>query len=92
MLLRGSYPLRIVQLARDEEHRFAITFNRQLRSKGVYKGGLESIVGVGPVIRRALLHEFKTIENIKKASVEDLYKTKGVSKKLAKTIFDHFNK
>jgi len=90
MLSRGSYPLRLVQLARDEAHRFAITFNRQLRSKGMYKGGLESISGVGPVIRRALLHEFKTIENIKNASIEQLNKTKGVSEKLAKTIYQHF--
>ena len=45
ILEKGSYSLRLLQLARDEAHRFAITFNRQLRAKGMYKGGLESIKG-----------------------------------------------
>ena len=90
MLARGSFSLRLVQLARNEAHRFAITFNRQLRTKGMFKGGLESISGVGPVLRRALLNKFKTIENIKNATVEELNNTKGVSEKLAKTIYQHF--
>ena len=90
ILKKGSYSLRLIQLARDEAHRFAITFNRQLRAKGMYRGGLESITGVGPVTRRALLSRFKTIENIKNASLEELENTKGVSKKTAKAIFDRF--
>ena len=92
MLKRGGYSLRLIQLARNEAHRFAITFNRQLRAKGMFKGGLESISGVGPVTRRALLSKFKTIENIKNATLEDLEQTKGVSKTTAKTIFNHFKK
>lgn len=92
MLKKGSYSLRLVQLARDEAHRFAITFNRQLRAKGMFKGGLESITGVGPKTRRALLGKFRTIENIKNATLEDLERTKGVTKATAKTIFEHFNK
>ena len=92
MLRRGGYSLRLIQLARNEAHRFAITFNRQLRAKGMFKGGLESISGVGPVTRRALISKFKTIENIKNATIEDLEQTKGVSKTTAKTIFNHFKK
>ncbi len=92
MLQKGSYSLRLVQLARDEAHRFAITFNRQLRSKGMYKGGLESISGVGPATRRALLRQFRTIENIKNASLEELENTKGVTKPTAKIIYDHFRR
>ena len=92
ILKKGSYSLRLIQLARDEAHRFAITFNRQLRSKGMYKGGLESIEGVGPATRRALLRQFKTIENIKNATLEELEATKGVTKPTAKIIFNHFNK
>lgn len=91
ILARGSYSLRLIQLARDEAHRFAITFNRQLRAKGMFKGGLESIEGVGPATRRALLRRFRTIENIKNASLEDLEATKGVTKPTAKIIFQHFN-
>lgn len=92
ILKKGSYSLRLIQLARDEAHRFAITFNRQLRSKGMYKGGLESIEGVGPATRRALLRQFKTIENIKNATLEELENTKGVTKPTAKLIYNHFNK
>ena len=92
ILAKGSYSLRLIQLARDEAHRFAITFNRQLRAKGMYKGGLESIQGVGPATRRALLRQFKTIENIKNATIELLESTKGVTKPTAKIIFDHFRK
>ena len=92
ILAKGSYSLRLIQLARDEAHRFAITFNRQLRSKGMYKGGLESIQGVGPATRRALLRQFKTIENIKNATLEELAQTKGVTKPTAKIIYEHFRK
>lgn len=92
ILKRGSYSLRLIQLARDEAHRFAITFNRQLRSKGMYKGGLESIKGVGPQIRRNLLGKFRTIENIKNAPLEEIENTKGVSKKTALEIYNNFSK
>lgn len=92
LLQKGSYSLRLIQLARDEAHRFAITFNRQLRAKGMYKGGLESISGVGPKTRRALLSKYRTIENIKNATLEDLETTKGVTKPTAKIIYDHFKK
>ncbi len=91
ILEKGSYSLRLVQLARDEAHRFAITFNRQLRAKGMYKGGLESIEGVGPATRRALLSQFKTIENIKNATISELEQTKGVNKSVAKKIYDKFH-
>ena len=92
ILKKASYSLRLIQLARDEAHRFAITFNRQLRSKGMYKGGLESIVGVGPKTRRILLSQFRTIENIKNATLQDLEQTKGVSKQTAENIYKYFRK
>ena len=92
ILARGSFSLRLIQLARDEAHRFAITFNRQLRAKGMYKGGLESISGVGPSTRRALLRQFKTIENIKNATLEELEQTKGVTKPTAEVVYRHFQK
>lgn len=92
LLEKGSYSLRLLQLARDEAHRFAITFNRQLRAKGMYKGGLESITGVGPKIRRILLNHFRTLENIKNATFEELNVVKGIPEKTAKAIFEHFRK
>ena len=92
ILKKGSYSLRLIQLVRDEAHRFAITFNRQLRAKGMFRGGLESIDGVGPATRRALLSKFRTIENIKNAPLSEIESVKGISKRTAKNIFDHFNK
>ena len=92
MLKKGSYSLRLLQKARDEAHRFAITYNRQLRAKGMFKGGLEAIAGVGPNTRRALLSHFRTIENIRNASLEDLQNCKGVNKTVAKNVYEHFRK
>ncbi len=92
ILKKGSYSLRLIQLVRDEAHRFAITFNRQLRAKGMFRGGLESIDGVGPATRRALISKFRTIENIKNAPLSEIESVKGISKRTAKNIFDHFNK
>lgn len=92
MLKKGSYSLRILQKVRDEAHRFAITYNRQLRAKGMFKGGLEAIAGVGPSTRRVLLSNFRTIENIKNASLEDLQNCKGVNKTVAKNVYEHFRK
>ena len=92
LLEKGSYSLRLLQLARDEAHRFAITFNRQLRAKGMYKGGLESIAGVGPKMRRAVLNHFRTLENIKNATLEELNQVKGLPEKTAKEIYNHFRK
>lgn len=91
ILSRGSYSLRLIQLARDEAHRFAITFNRQLRAKGMFKGGLESIEGVGPAVRRKILSHFRTIEKIKSATLDELYKVKGVNKSTLKNIYDKFH-
>jgi len=91
ILQKGSYSLRLIQLARDEAHRFAITFNRQLRAKGMYKGGLESITGVGAATRRALLSKFRTIERIKNTSLEELQSTKGVTKTTAQNIYNKFH-
>ncbi len=91
-LPRGSYSLRLLQLARDEAHRFAITYNRQLRTKGMYKGGLQAIKGVGPTTRKILLSKFRTLERIKNATLEDLQNTKGISKTVAENIYNAYHK
>lgn len=91
LLPHGSYALRVLQLARDEAHRTAITFNRLLRDKNEYKGGLVGIKGVGPTTRRILLDKYKTLQNIKQASLADLENTKGVNKTVAKNVYDSFH-
>lgn len=91
-LPRGSYSLRLLQLARDEAHRFAITYNRQLRSKGMFKGGLQAIKGVGPTTRKILLGKFRTLDRIKNATLEELQNTKGLSKTVAENIYSAYHK
>ncbi len=79
---QGFYLLERIQ---DEVHRFAITFHRQLRSKTSLTSRLEEIKGVGPKTRAKLMREFKTINNIKAASVAELQAV-GISKTTAQTI------
>lgn len=90
ILDKASYSLRLIQLARDEAHRFAITYNRNLRNKSTYKGGLEIIEGVGAITRKKLLSHFKTLEKIKNASIEELLSVEGINKKVANNIFNHY--
>lgn len=74
----------LVQRIRDEAHRFAITYHRKLKSKEIYETSLDAIPGVGPKTKKKLMKEYGSIENIKKASIEDLSKT--IPLKLAKKI------
>ena len=92
LLPHGSYALRVLQLARDEAHRTCITFNRHLRDKNEYRGGLVGISGVGPTIRRILLDKYKSIQNVKSASYEDLCAIKGINKRVAENIYNTFHK
>lgn len=71
-LRKGSPELYLVQRIRDEAHRFAIKYHRNLRAKQQMKSVLDTIPGVGKVIKRRLLKAFGSYENIKKASFEDL--------------------
>ncbi len=73
-LPRTSSSLKLIQKIRDEAHRFAITYHRQLRSKRTLKSSLSEIKGIGKVSSENLLREFGSIENIKNASDEDLTK------------------
>ena len=83
MLLRGSSELRVLQSIRDEAHRFAITFHRSLRSKNEIKSPLDDIKGLGKVKKKALLNQFSSIDEIKKASVEEIALVKGIDMALA---------
>ncbi len=68
---------------RDEAHRFAITFNRSLRTKRNLQSLLSQIDGIGKVKRNALIDEFKDISNIMQASVEEIARVEGIGEKLA---------
>ena len=74
---KRSESLKILQRARDEAHRFGITFHRLKRSKGSLHSELDQISGVGPATRDKLLGHFKSLKRIKKASKENLGKVLG---------------
>lgn len=90
-LARQSQEFYLVQRIQDEVHRFAITFHRQLRGKGLFQSELDAIPGVGEKRRKALLSHFKSIDKIKKATIEEITKL-GIPKDVATTIIDHLNK
>ena len=58
----------------------------------MYKGGLQSIKGVGPTIRKILLSKFRTLERIKNATLDELQNTKGISKTVAENIYNAYHK
>ena len=86
-----DYALRMVQRIRDEAHRFAITYFRNLHSKNILKSELEKIEGVGKQRRIALMERYSTIDKIMSAEAEDIARTHGISLKVAKAIKDYFS-
>ncbi|WP_067843343.1 excinuclease ABC subunit UvrC [Amphibacillus sediminis] len=87
---RKSQEFYLIQRIQDEVHRFAITFHRQLRGKSAFKSELDAIPGVGEKRRKLLLTHFKSIAEIKQASIETL-KRLGIPEPTAQTILDHLN-
>lgn len=83
---RSDYSLRMVQRIRDESHRFAITYFRNLHSKRNLSSVLDEIEGVGKSKRLALMDKFSNLQNIISASEEELASTEGIGAKLAKKI------
>ena len=75
----------------EEVHRFAIEYHRTLRTSGMMNSVLEEIDGVGKKRRIELIKHFKSIDNIKKASIEDLKEVKGITETVAKNIYVYFN-
>jgi excinuclease ABC subunit C len=91
MIPKDSASLRLVQRIRDEAHRFAISYHRQLRKKGVTRSELDRIPGIGPVRREVLLRRFRSVEQIKRADLQDLVETQGLGKKAAERVYKHFH-
>ena len=91
VLPADSAALHLIQQLRDEAHRFAITGHRGRRDKARLQSGLESIEGLGPARRRALLQQFGGLAQLKRAPIEDLQKVKGISRQLAERIHAYFH-
>ena len=86
MLPRHSQGLYLVQRIRDEAHRFGITAHRARRSKQGLASVMDSIPGVGPVRRKALLKHFGSVDKIRAATLEDLMTVKGITADVAESI------
>ena len=85
-LPRGSEALFLVQRIRDEAHRFAITYHRQLRGKTAIKSALDTIPGIGPKRKKALLRKFGSVKGIREADVEEIAATVGFTRALAERV------
>lgn len=89
MLPRHSQGLYLMQRIRDEAHRYGITAHRKKRSKLGLASQLDSIPGIGPTRRKALLKHFGSVDKIREASLEELLKVKGVNETSAKNVKAH---
>jgi len=85
-IAKDSPALHILQRARNEAHRFAISYHRRLRHKEVITSALDNIPGIGPRRKKALLKKFGSIEAIKEASSEELSQTEGITPALAQKV------
>lgn len=80
-----------MQNLRDEAHRFAIGTHRKKRAKSIYKSQIDEIEGIGAKRKHDLLNFFGSVEQIKGASINDLTKVAGISKKVAEKIYNYFH-
>ena len=88
VLPTGSASLYLIKQVRDESHRFAITFHRELRDKAMTVSILDEIPGVGPKRKKDIMRHFGSFKRLKAASVEDISQVKGASVNLAETIYE----
>ncbi|MBD5456640.1 MAG: excinuclease ABC subunit UvrC [Lachnospiraceae bacterium] len=87
---RNSEGFKLITRIQDEAHRFAIEYHRSLRSKSQVKSVLDEIPGVGPARRKALMRHFKSLEEIKNASVEELAGVEEIPTHIAQDIYRFF--
>ncbi len=83
VLPRDSQALYLVQRIRDEAHRFAITYHRNLRSKGSLGSPLDLVSGIGPKRKRMLMRRFGSLKGIKEAAVDEIAAVPGMTRSLA---------
>ena len=85
---KNSKAFLILQEMRDESHRFAIQAQRKKKRKTISKSQLDSVKGIGTVLKSRLLKKFKSIKNIRMANLSDLMTVQGINEKMAKLILE----
>jgi excinuclease ABC subunit C len=85
---KSSHELHLLQRIRDEAHRFAVTYHRKLRAEKGRESLLDSIQGIGPARKKALVKKFGSVKGIRSASVEELAAVEGITEKLARQILE----
>ncbi len=91
MLARDSAALLLLQRVRDESHRFAITYHRELRKKSQFRSILDELPGIGPMKRRALLRQLGSLEKIRAASLEELEAVPKLGRRAAAIVHRFFH-
>ena len=89
ILPRSSQALYLVQRIRDEAHRFAITFHRQLRKKSGVRSAMDSVPGIGPKRKKALIRRFGSVNAIREADTNEIAAVVGMTQKLAELVKEH---
>ena len=87
VLPNGSASLYLIKQVRDESHRFAITFHRELRDKAMTVSVLDEVPGVGPTRKRAIMRHFGSMKRLRAASAEDIAAVKGVPADVARAVW-----
>ena len=90
-LPRNSYALNLLINIRDESHRFAITYFRKLHNKSSIKSVLQDVEGIGEKRRIELHRKFKSMENLRSASIEDIAETKGMTRTAAEALYNYLH-
>jgi len=88
---RDSEAIYLLQQARDEAHRFAISFHRELRGRRMTRGALDGVAGLGPARRRRLISEMGGVRAVQAASLDDLMKLAWLPDAVAHAVYEHLH-
>ena len=88
---RSSEAFRLITRIQDEAHRFAVEYHRQLRGKGQVHSILDDIEGIGPARRKALMRHYTSLDDIRKAKIEELAQIPSMNEKAAESVYKFFH-